>query len=156
MINFLFKKEESDEYMPLDQVDKQLKMNFFRGVSDQFFIKFEIEPIGTVVTLEDVALSMVAVFGDVEYKFIKESSETNNVFVSNTKNEKRALISIDYKGVTLVPDDNGNFYLEEALALPGSVEVTVNVVVEPGFTKTFSEKSSLTEFAPELTTSTEV
>lgn len=156
MDNWFFKKYEEEEYLPFNSLTDQIKMKFYKGGIFEFFIKFEQQPTETLTKMEDMLLSFTAFFGDVEYTFIKESSKSDRVFVSNTKNEKRILINIMYEGNILTPDENGQFYLEEYLALPGTLEFKVLFEIQAGFCKTFSEKSSFTGLGIDMVTSTEV
>ena len=156
MSNWFFKKYEEEDYLPFDSITDQIKMKFYKGGVFEFFIKFEHEASAELVKLEDLLLSFTAMFGKIEYKFIKESSKSDRVFVSNTKNEKRILLNVIYEGNTLIPDDNGQFYLEEVLGLPGVVEFKILFEIQSGFCKTFSEKSSFTGLGIDMITSTEV
>ena len=156
MSNWFFKKYEEEDYLPFDSITDQIKMKFYKGGVFEFFIKFEHEASAELVQLEDLLLSFTAMFGEIEYKFIKESSKSDRVFVSNTKNEKRILLNVIYDGNTLIPDDNGQFYLEEVLGLPGVVEFKILFEIQSGFCKTFSEKSSFTGLGIDMITSTEV
>lgn len=156
MSNWFFKKYEEEDYLPFDSITDQIKMKFYKGGVFEFFIKFEHEASAELVQLEDLLLSFTAMFGEIEYKFIKESSKSDRVFVSNTKNEKRILLNVIYEGNTLIPDDNGQFYLEEVLGLPGVVEFKILFEIQSGFCKTFSEKSSFTGLGIDMITSTEV
>ena len=156
MSNWFFKKYEEENYLPFDSITDQIKMKFYKGGVFEFFIKFEHEASAELVQLEDLLLSFTAMFGKIEYKFIKESSKSDRVFVSNTKNEKRILLNVIYEGNTLIPDDNGQFYLEEVLGLPGVVEFKILFEIQSGFCKTFSEKSSFTGLGIDMITSTEV
>ena len=61
-----------------------------------------------------------------------------------------------YEGNILTPDENGQFYLEEYFALPGSLEFKILFEIQAGFCKTFSEKSSFTGLGIDMVTSTEV
>ena len=156
MANWFFKKYEEEDYLPFDSITDQIKMKFYKGGIFEFFIKFEYPAAEGLVQLEDLLLSFTAMFGEIEYKFIKESSKSDRVFVSNTKNEKRIFLNVIYEENTLIPDDNGQFFLEEVLGLPGVLEFKVLFEIQEGFCKTFSEKSSFTGLGLDMITSTEV
>lgn len=108
--------------------------------------------------LNDILLNIIADISDSEVSFVNESSLTNRVFIINPDNERRVFLTvIDSLGDEIKPDDDGYFYLKDIWSPDdGNIEFKIKIEIEPNFTSSYVQKSSLKDIYLSLNTSTQV